>query len=300
VSVFREAARILTVASTLSYATENEAKRQLTTHAPSRSARLLPLEAQEGKSAQAMLFTYVGTSSSTTDAARARPIAILAFRGTELPDDEKEGIREFYPDWLHNLRSLTPIEDPDGWVAKSFHEAWQGSPHGTKGLKADFLKEIHAFSIVCGGKTLDMFVTGHSTGGALAQVSLLDLAQAQESDDNSFSLPGCITLAQPRFCDDTYAKKVTEAMKNIPRDMLANEDGTGIDPVVSVGGTWSVVPPGRLWKVRVGEILTSPLGKTEAERAAHAPLPVFGRRIAMSLPLHWPGGRVGYLVALEK
>lgn len=182
-------------------------------------------------------------------------------------------------------------------MAKGFHEAWQGSPHGTTGLKAEFSEHIHAFSKdKCGGKTVDLFVTGHSAGGALAQVSLLDLAQAQ---DNSFKLRGCITLAQPRFCDSDYAEKVTNAMKNIPLDMLANEDVTGVDPVVSLGGTWTAVPAGRFWTVRVGKILTGPLTSPEHHLTAQAPLLQLARRIVMSGPLHWPGGRVGYLRALD-
>jgi hypothetical protein len=196
VLAFREAARVLTVASTLSYAREDEANllfEELEKTFKRLGSSSWTAEVLQGKNrrAQAMLLMYDDTSSV------APPIAILSFRGTELPDEQNEGFHEFIPDWFRNFQR-NPSEAPGlGLVAKGFHEAWQGSPHGTTGLKAEFLDTIHAFSKdKCGGMTVDLFVTGHSAGGALAQVSLLDLSQAQ---DNSFKLRGCITLAQPRF-----------------------------------------------------------------------------------------------------
>lgn len=289
VPTFLEAAKILTLAATLSYATETKANKLLAEHEIKNWVATLVTD-DTVKRAQAMLLT------SKSDA--ASPMAILAFRGTELPEDDNEGWLEFCPDWLRNL-DFRPTEAPGGGnVAHGFFEAWNGplELNNGKSLRANVVDAIHAFSAKCGGRPVDLYVTGHSAGGSLAQMSLLDLLKAQDEDVNPvFRLRACLTLAQPRFCDEAYTKRVEEAMRNIPLDMLANEDITGVDPCVSVGGPWTKEPPGRFWIVHVGEALSKP---TDVSHVVLADPPSLTRRLLMSVPLHWPGGRVGYLSAL--
>jgi len=295
---FLEAAKVLTLASTLSYATEADANQLLDKQAASWTAKLVE---SETKRAQVMLLMTTANDrnkSPSTGSAAASPIVVLAFRGTELPDDDKEGLREFFPDWWRNLYFVPKPVPGRGKVAKGFFEAWNGSPDDVKVLKTEALRTIHKFSDTCGDKTVDLFVTGHSGGGALAHVSLLDLLQLQRDGDTSFKLRGCMTLAQPRFCDKEYADNVIHGMKHIPLDLIANEDVTGVDPVVALGGPWTTVPPGRFWKVRVDQVFAGPSTCCAHVRTAQPPLLVLARRLAMSLPLHWTGGRVGYLAAL--
>lgn len=103
VPTFLEAAKPLTLASTLSYATENEAQKLLDAHATGNWEAKLVVDGTS-KRAQAMLLTSKIDSfpSVTAGAAAAGPIAILALRGTELPVDENEGWLECFLDWLRN------------------------------------------------------------------------------------------------------------------------------------------------------------------------------------------------------
>lgn len=95
----------MAVASALSYANEGETRtnvlERLDWHAH---------VTQRGR-AQALLLMNENEQGD-------RPVIIIAFRGTELPDQEKEGWREFYPDWLRNIRfSPHVVEIFGGFVA---------------------------------------------------------------------------------------------------------------------------------------------------------------------------------------
>lgn len=219
---FLEAAKVLTLASTLSYATEVDTNLLLNKHAASWTAKLVESETKRAQVMLLMTTVNDGKKSPSAASAAASPVAVLAFRGTELPDDDKEGLREFFPDWWRNFNFVPEPVPGRGKVAKDFFEAWNDSPGDVKVLKTEALRKIHEFSEGCGDKTVDLFVTGHSGGGALAHVSLLDLLQVQRDGDTSFRLRGCMTLAQPRFSDKEYADNVIHGMKNIPLDLIAN------------------------------------------------------------------------------
>ena len=284
VNIFLQAARVLTVASALCYAQQDEAQQPL--------GQRWHCNVLDEDNAQVMLLKL-----NTAVYNGVNPTIIVAFRGTELPDVDNR--RQFIPDWWRNFQfNLTPYsrDAQDGQVAQGFLNGWRT-------LEPFVMDEIHRYSENNGNTTVDVFVTGHSQGGALAAISLLDLLNVQASTDVPFQVRGCLTVAQPNVGDVDYTKALNAAVAraNIPNDLLANEDITGIDPVVSVPPfTGSATPAGTLWVVRVGDPTTGPVSPARHTEIAEARWPQVVRRIVTSAPLHWPGGRVGYLHALSE
>lgn len=170
--VFLAAVRVLTVASTLSYAEENRANQllaRMATRIPSGdrwAAEVVvppaPFVRRADHHAQAMFLKMCATK-------KAAPLMILAFRGTELSE---YGSREFLPEWLRNIHVTQIPVGNLGKTAQGFYNAW-------KGLEEPILRRIKSFSIENGGQDVVLFVTGHSAGGALAGASLIDLVNKQ-------------------------------------------------------------------------------------------------------------------------
>lgn len=181
VASFLPAARILTVASTLSYAEEGEIRNDVL--AKYRLNWNATMARGDNGRAQALLLMNENKHGD-------RPVIILAFRGTELPDEAKEGWREFYPDWLRNLHICRDDVPEAGSVARGFYNAWSlPGQDGQDSMKNMVERTIREFSQNCSGKTFDLYVTGHSAGGALAGVSLMDLLSMQQCDGH-FQLAG--------------------------------------------------------------------------------------------------------------
>ena len=285
VKVFLEAARVLTMASALSYAREKDAQKIVDKNWIVKVIR--------HDDAEAMLFLEKNPDQVTG----RRPVAILAFRGTEQPDVEACGRCQFLPDWWRNFSfQLTPYRrdgDDCGSVAFGFLAAWRGIRDGEVGLKGKFLQEMLNY-----GRAVDLFVTGHSQGGALAAVSLLDLLK--ERNESMFRVRGCLTVAQPRIGDEVYSNALHHAVEqaHIPYDLVGNEDITGVDPIVALGGLGTEMPIGRFWKVRVGKKTRRPETQDEHKKIVEASFGKIAWRSLASAPLHWPGGRHGYLAAL--
>ena len=237
IEAFRNAARVLTVASALSYADEAAAQDKMGEDS-NNSSNGWSVKLVEYQKAQAMLLMAIDRKKET-------PVVILAFRGTELPDDDLR--REFSPDWRRNLQ-FTLVESEQGKVAEGFLEAWNG-------LMPQVLEEINKYSRENGNDfPVDLFVTGHSQGGALASVSLMDLLACQSTH---YTVRGCLTVAQPRIGDEIQAELLREAVDNadIPLDLVANEDVTGVDPVVSLGGVETAVVFGKSVSTRRPQVL---------------------------------------------
>ena len=317
----RGPARILTVASALSYASAADAQRTLAQNPQNRWTVTL-LNGQNRSTAQAMLLTTTTNtidSSTSNSENKATPFAILAFRGTELPDDDPT--RQFFPDWLRNINwELTDYETPS-YQNQQGEQVAKGFLNGYLSLRTELLSTLeelarqpstnsqHDPSLAAGQSSkVQLYVTGHSQGAALAAVSLLDL-HAQENID----LCACISVAQPKVGNASFTRAVND--QRFLLDLLGNRDITGFDPVISLPPVWpaepdAVAPPGRFWPIQVGHVTQRPVSFGEHERIvgqvqsnpiANAWLTGNAiRRSFMSAPLHWPGGRVGYLSALKE
>ena len=141
------------------------------------------------------------------------------------------------------------------------------------------------------GVVVQLFVTGHSQGAALAGVSLLDLLQDQQPQ--VYAVKGCLVVAAPKHGDRTYTDALNKAIaKNpIPFDLLANQDMRELPPFVA--------PSGHLWIVRVDQKMTGPATEQEKDQVINTNLETVVRRIFLTTPLHAIGGRIGYLHAME-
>ncbi len=298
VQIFLRAARVMAVASALSYADEGQAARTL-------QSRLWSTVEISMDQAQAMLF------KASTD----QPVMIVAFRGTQLPFDEidhtfwKGWIRgwQFVPDWVRNFDAkLVPYHQGDINGLKVHQGFWKG----WEVLRGPLREQIEAYSRERGGAVVQLYVTGHSQGAALAGVSLLDLLldqQTQRQQPQVYTVKGCLTIATPKHCDAAYTNAVRAAAivnnRNIPFDLLANQDAVGYDPVAclpprGVEPRYSA-PAGRLWVVRVGRKTTGPANEAETNQVMHATFGAELRHVILNIPLHFIGTRVGYLHAMK-
>lgn len=296
VKVFLAAARVMTVASALAYVDQKDAQ-DIVDDGWVVGKDKWRVKVLEYGGAQAMLL--LEENIPPNDGAERNPVVVLSFRGTELPDDEANGARQFVPDWWRNLSfRLTHYREDDygGSVAKGFLEAWRGIRDGEPGLERKIRSELIDY-----GRKVDLFITGHSQGGALAAVSLLDLLD-EDLENAPYTVCGCLTLAQPKYGDEEHSEALRDKVvqKKIPFDLVANEDGTGVDAVVSLGGPLTKMPVGRFWKVRAGHVTHGPVTQEIHKEIVEASLSKILWRGATSAPLHWPGGPHGYLAALEK
>lgn len=303
VEVFLAAARAMTVASALSYASEEDACELMRDNHGDWAVRVL-----EHDNAEAMLLMAENLRETLPDHPDTHvPVVIVAFRGTEVPDND--GRRQFFPDWLRNLSfELTDYDRNNavnGRAAKGILEAWRGTEGGSLGLKDQILACINEYSRSHRNTEVHVYVTGHSQGGALAAVSLLDLLNEQASR-GTYVVKGCLTIAQPKVGDAAYSTAVGNAVESagIPFDIVANCDATGVDPFVGMPpATWSpetTTPVGRFWKVRVGRTTHGPGTQESHQEVAEASLLPNIRRLTRSMQLHWPGGNTGYLAALAE
>ena len=303
---FLPAARVLTAASAAAYLTEAQATKLFG------GAWEVELLESPFHSAQAMLFSARGGDQE---------YAIIAFRGTELPDELLR--REFIPDWYRNLyveQREYVINDkhyssPEGehvTVAAGFLKGWLQ-------LRSHILERLEHRSRIS-GEIIQVFVTGHSQGGALASVSLLDLANeqdatAEENGLRTFSLRGCITVAQPKVGNSHYTEAVIAELGLDRIHLLANQNALGYDPAISLPpagqallGTSADIPPGYFWPIRVRQTTPPPIHgpvhrsivRTHTGRICEdvlSNLKALSRLIAF--PVHWPGGDSGYMAALK-
>lgn len=209
---FLPAARIMAIASALSYAELKDAKEIMT-------SSLWSLQLIDGNDAQAMIFK-----------ASNQPLMIVAFRGSQLPLDNaiqhtfwSDVIRnsQFIPDWIRNFDVLlTPYHDgSDGdrglQVHKGFWSGWNA-------LRVALQEEIRCYAKEHHREVIQLYVTGHSQGAGLAGVSLLDLIREQQS--HGYKVKGCLTFATPKHGNMAYTIAVAAvvAKDSIPLELVAN------------------------------------------------------------------------------
>ena len=263
------------------------------------------------KHGTAQVYVLCSTRRTTTRMRSPQPpVAIVTFRGTELPDENS--IWEVVPDWIRNLRfrlvQKHDVEEPvigrRVQYAHGYSDTWDE-------LRDPIVEKLSDLAKIYGD--LDVVVTGHSQGGALASISLLDLSEK----GLPFHLKGAITVAQPKCGNVDHRNKVnSRAYKlQIPVEILANSSDVGVDPVVCAPSPLSelpllafydllnvhlqraVTPPGHFWLLKDG-VPPRRLTPTEHDAVVQASTPTFLWRL-LSATLHWPGGRTGYLQALD-
>lgn len=146
---------------------------------------------------------------------RTEPIVIISFRGTE-PDE--------YTDIAADLVAWK--KDLDGYG--SAHAGFQGAYGGVESI----LKEkLQAES----GRGLQVWVTGHSLGGALASLATTTIMDHIKTD-SSYSLRGIYTYGMPRVGDTEYAEKIELGYET--NDVRAMRFRNGDDIVTQVPWQW--------------------------------------------------------------
>lgn len=110
---------------------------------------------------------------------------VVGFRGTQ-----STNLRDLLTDFDTPL-----VPGPAGRVHSGFWIAWQS-------VKLDVLQAVS--DAVNEGR--EVLLTGHSMGGALAAIALLDLLPGPDLSGQSVR---AISFGAPRFCDDAAAAKLT-------------------------------------------------------------------------------------------
>lgn len=160
------------------------------------STRRMGAEAKSGKDAampkvdtQAILVMKPGV------------MAVLAFRGSE-PN---------VTDWVFTDANATfvPTEDGEGRIHEGFYEAF-------KAVRKDIERAIVDFEKI--PKGMPLYVTGHSLGGALANVAGVELEKTR-------TLAAVYTFGSPRVGDDVWAARM-----KVPVYRVAN--GRDIVPLI--------------------------------------------------------------------
>ena len=146
---------------------------------------------------------------------RTEPVVIIAFRGTE-PDE--------YSDIAADLVAWK--KDREGYGAA--HAGFQGAYDGVEFI----LKEkLRAES----GRGLQIWITGHSLGGALASLATTTVMDHIDGDP-SYSLRGVYTYGMPRVGNDEYAENVELGYAS--HDVRAMRFRNGDDIVTQVPWQW--------------------------------------------------------------
>ena len=146
---------------------------------------------------------------------RTEPIVVIAFRGTE-PDE--------YTDIAADLVAWK--QDRVGYGAA--HAGFQGAYDGVESI---LKSKLEAES----GRGLQLWVTGHSLGGALASLATTTIMDHIESDP-SYSLRGIYTFGMPRVGNEEYAEQV--ALGYLENDVRAMRFRNGDDVVTQVPWQW--------------------------------------------------------------
>ena len=118
---------------------------------------------------------------------RTEPVVVIAFRGTETDE---------YADLTTNLAPWGAARPGYGFVHKGFQEAFFGvEPILKAKLKAE------------SGRGLNIWITGHSLGGALASLASTTIMD-HIKNDSSYNLRAIYTFGMPRVGDEEFVKQV--------------------------------------------------------------------------------------------
>ena len=118
---------------------------------------------------------------------------LVAFRGTES-----------FPDWLTNLQA---VKDPGPWG--KVHEGFQDSFLVSALVIGKMIGEMRG--------NREIWITGHSLGGALAVLLAATLAE------NSIDVTGLYTFAAPRVGDRAFARELKRSLKGKAHWRVVNE-----------------------------------------------------------------------------
>ena len=190
-------------------------------------------------------------------AGRGENFAVLAFRGSERPDQHPQ-------DWLTDFDALQTAQDPfTGKVHAGFSRAITAAWNNVDAVLRPALAATAAVGADDPG--LPLFVTGHSLGGALATLAVCRLASGELKASGAnpavrFQLRACYTFGAPRVGDAAFCT----AFKKPPTYRLVNN--LDIVPLVPLSGAeWTrsrhLLPP-----------FTPKWIRTLVDRAAKSPL----------------------------
>ena len=120
---------------------------------------------------------------------------LLAFRGTES-----------IPDWLTNLQA---VKDPGPWVDTTVHEGFQDA----------FAAAALRIGEIVGRRRegRQVWVTGHSLGGALAVLLVATLLESE------IPVTGLYTFAAPRVGDRKFARRLDQGLQGSAHWRVVNE-----------------------------------------------------------------------------
>ncbi len=140
-----------------------------------------------------------GSAQAVLAIHRKKNVGILAFRGTE--PDEKMDIK------VDVMIKKKHLNDNWGKVHKGFMNSLDS-------IRPFIEKELHKEKY----KGLDLWITGHSLGGALATLMASKILEDMEGETIHYNLAGVYTFGSPRVGDITYRDKFAQTVKrfNIP------------------------------------------------------------------------------------
>jgi len=160
-------------------------------------------------------------------AGRGENFAVLAFRGSERPDQHPQ-------DWLTDFDALQTVQDPfSGKVHAGFSRAITAAWNNVDAVLRPALAATAAVGADDPG--LPLFVTGHSLGGALATLAVCrfasgELAAVAPNPAVRFQLRACYTFGAPRVGDAAFS----QAFEKPPTYRLVNN--LDIVPLVPLSG----------------------------------------------------------------
>ncbi|MBL4635785.1 MAG: lipase family protein [Kofleriaceae bacterium] len=146
---------------------------------------------------------------------RTEPIVIITFRGTE--PDEYADITADLVAWKENRAGYG-----------SAHTGFQGAYDGVESI---LRAKLQAES----GRGLQIWITGHSLGGALTSLATTTIMDHIKGD-TSYSLRGIHTYGMPRVGDDEYVEQVELGYQD--NDVRAMRFRNGDDIVTQLPWQW--------------------------------------------------------------
>jgi hypothetical protein len=153
----------------------------------------------------------LGKGSTQAFVARhgTKPVVVVAFRGTEMPDANLQ------------VRAVVDVlKDLDLWKADTarygFGPGWGRTHRGfTEALESaddtggrSLLTE-KIRTLVQDDERVGVWITGHSLGGAVATLLTARLLDLEEKGQR-FNLRGLVTFGAPRVGDETFARRMEE------------------------------------------------------------------------------------------
>jgi hypothetical protein len=164
-------------------------------------ADLMRRWSQEGqtKRLDSLIGNFYAFNEASTDTQgilfRKGKHIVLAFRGSQQVQDWRTNFsvsrRPF-----RTVSGKTPQEWPTGSVHRGFQGAWESVEQKVVGCLREW----------CQGEDYCLWVTGHSLGGALANLAGVSL------DYQGFRVSGLYTFGQPRVADWQFVREVNQRM----------------------------------------------------------------------------------------